>query len=180
MANPSTLYRFRLDVSDVDRGFYEKLDFRVAMHPSETSDYLITRVLAYALNFESGLEFSAGLSTSDEPAIGLRGKNGAIVKWIEIGNPSARKLHKAAKAAKVVRVYTYKNPENLKREMEGESIHRASEIEVFSLRGDFLAELSQCLKRDNAWGVIHTDGELVVTVGEGVFIGALEGHRLGG
>ena len=69
MANPSTLYRFKLSVSDVDRGFYENLDFRVAMHPSENEAYLLSRVLAYALNYESGLEFSVGLCDPDEPAL---------------------------------------------------------------------------------------------------------------
>src|ERR1700722_14698215 len=51
MANLATLYRFKLSVSDVDRGVYEDLDFRVPMHPSENAAYLLSRVLAYALNY---------------------------------------------------------------------------------------------------------------------------------
>jgi uncharacterized protein YaeQ len=69
MALASTLYRFRIDLSDVDRGVYETLDFRIAQHPSETTTYLLTRVLAYALNTQPGLEFSSGgLSDPDAPA----------------------------------------------------------------------------------------------------------------
>ena len=109
---PATLYRFRLDVSDVDRGFYEPLDLRVPMHPSETEDFLITRVLAYALNYESGMEFSRGLSTPDEPAISLPGDRGGLALWIDIGNPLARRIHKASKAADRVRIYTYKDVAN--------------------------------------------------------------------
>ena len=50
MAQPSTLFRFRIELSDVDRGNYTSLDIRTAMHPSETPVFLLTRVLAYSLN----------------------------------------------------------------------------------------------------------------------------------
>jgi uncharacterized protein YaeQ len=179
VANPSTLYRFKISLSDVDRGVYEELDLRVAMHPSENEDYLLTRVLAYALNFEDGLEFSQGLCVPDEPAIRIPDPmNGGVLKWIDIGNPAAKRLHKASKAARSVRVYTYKDPENLKREAAGESIHRAGEIEVFSLDPRFLKQLAAILKRDNSWGVIHDEGELAVTVGEQSFATTLGKHRL--
>ena len=147
------------------------------MHPSESESFLLTRVLAFALNYESGLEFSGGISTADEPAIRVMGPNG-ILKWIDIGNPSARRLHKAAKAAQSVRVYTYKDPENLKREAEGENVHRSDQIEIFALDDIFLTKLAGELKRDNSWGVIHDDGNLVVTVGENTFMSVLESHRL--
>jgi len=183
MANPATLYRFRLNVSDVERGFYESLDFRVGMHPSETEDYLLTRVIAYALNYESGLEFAPGLCTADEPAIRLLGPNGEIALWIDIGNPAARRIHKASKASKRVRIYTYKNPESLKAEALKEEVHRASEIEVFSFSQNFLSGLAPLLKRDNAWSLIHTEGELIVTIKDGTeeksVMGTLEAHRLG-
>lgn len=178
MAKGSTLYRFQIEVSDVDRGFYGPLDFRAAMHPSENEDYLITRVLAYALNYEDGLTFSPGLSTNDEPAIYIPGQNGKIAKWIDIGNPAPRRLHKAAKAADAVRVYTYKDPENLIRECKGEQVHRSDEIEVFSLPSSFLKSMAQVLERDNIWGLIHNEGELTVTRGEESWATTLGTHRL--
>jgi uncharacterized protein YaeQ len=178
VAHPSTLYRFRLAISDIDRSFYESLDFRIAMHPSETEPYLITRVLAYGLNYVEGLEFSSGLSTADEPAIKLLGPNGEYLLWIDIGNPVSRRLHKAAKASKAVRVYTYKNPENIKREAQGAAIHRASEIEVFAFEPSFLGSLAASLQRDNAWNLIHNEGELIVTSQDQSFMGKLEQHRL--
>ncbi len=179
MANPSTLYRFKLSVSDVDRGFYEDLDFRVAMHPSETAAYLLSRVLAYALNYESGLEFTVGLCDSDEPALKLQGPNG-VALWMDIGNPSVRRLHKAAKASERVRVYTYKNPENLKHDAQGSYIHRADQIEIFAIDESFLGALTDQLRRDNSWTLMHNDGELVVTVGEEVLMTTLTKHRLFG
>lgn len=178
MAAPSTLYRFRLDVSDVERSFYEPIDLRIAMHPSESLPYLLTRVIAYALNQETGLEITPGLCMADEPALFVPSPAGGLAKWIEIGNPSARRLHKAAKAARVVRVYTYKDPEQLKREAASESVYRAGEIEVFALEPSFLESLAGVLKRDNSWALIHDDGELIITAGEETHMGKLVPHRL--
>jgi uncharacterized protein YaeQ len=158
-----TLYRFRIELSDLDRGVYDTLDFRIAMHPSETTDFLLTRVLAYALN--SDVEFAAeGLSDPDQPALRRAGAHGAIDLWIEIGNPSARKLHRASKAASAVRVYTYKDPRPLV--AEAGEIPRAAEIEVFALGSSFLGELASHLERDSRWSLLVQDGLLTLS-GEG-------------
>ncbi len=180
MANPATLYRFRISVSDIERSFYEDIDFRAAMHPSENEAYLLTRVLAFALNYESGLEFSPGLCTGDEPAIHSPDGRGGIGLWVEIGNAAPKKLHKASKSSSKVRVYTYKDPENLKREAAKETINRAERIEIFALEESFLLELAGRLKRDNSWTLIHDQGELVITIGEDAVAlwGRLEPHRL--
>ena len=149
------------------------------MHPSESENYLLTRVIAYALNFESGLEFSPGLSSADEPAIQLKTEHGTIAKWIDIGNPSARRLHKASKAAQTVVVYTYKDPENLKREAARDPVYRADEILIYALDEKFLKRLAPHLGRDNRWAFIHNDGEISISVGQESLATTLSIHRLG-
>jgi len=161
------LYRFRIDLSDIDRGVYKNLDLRIAMHPSEAFPYLLTRVIAFALNERENLEFSpGGLSDPDAPCIRSVERDGTTSLWIEVGNPSAKKLHKAAKAATMVKVYTYKDPENLLREMRGHKIHNVEQIEIFSLKPELLERLTATLQRDNRWGLVHTDGSLVFSVGD--------------
>ena len=49
VALTATIYNFDIQLADVDRGVYETLALRVARHPSETEEYLVTRVLAYFL-----------------------------------------------------------------------------------------------------------------------------------
>ncbi len=167
MALASTLYRFRIDLSEVERGVYEPLDFRAAQHPSETTDYLLTRVLAYALNFRDGLDFSSGgLSDPDAPALQIVDGPNSIPLWIEIGNPSAKKLHRAAKSARSVRVYTYKDPDVLIADIAANKVYHAERIEVFSFAPAFLDRLAETLARDNAWNVIFSDGSLTVTAGD--------------
>jgi uncharacterized protein YaeQ len=167
------LYKFRIELSDITRGVYETLDFRVAQHASEHLPYLLTRVMAYALNFQDGLAFAAtGLHDPDAAAISIPEK-----LIIEIGNPSAKKLHKATKSADAVKVYTYKNPDTLMRDLREEKIHRAEEIEFYSIDPKFLEELAEILKKDNRWSLLFDDGVMTIQAGEKSFTSELGVYR---
>ena len=50
MALTATIYNFDFDLADTDRGVYETLALRVARHPSESEEYMLTRVLAMEQN----------------------------------------------------------------------------------------------------------------------------------
>ena len=177
MAPPTTLYRFQIELSDIDRGVYETLDFRVAQHPSETMQYLLTRVVAFSLNAQERLEFTpGGLGSPDDPCLRLMSLTGQSLLWIEIGNPSARKLHKATKAAQVVKVYTYKEASVVMQEMKENKVHRMDEIEVFSLSPGFLDELAKEIRKDNKWSIIHNDGLLTISSPIASYEGELKKH----
>ncbi len=175
----TTLYRFRIDLSDVDRGVYETFDLRVPMHPSEAMPYLLTRILAYALNFCEGIEFSpGGLSDPDLPCIRANSLTGETILWIEVGNPSARKVHRAAKAAKKVKVYTYKDTTSMLVELRSTPIHRSSEIELYSFASSFLKKLEGMLSRDNRWTLMAMDGAVTVSLGNDSIVGEIIRHQL--
>jgi uncharacterized protein YaeQ len=121
-------------------------------------------MLAFALNDQDGLEFApGGLSDSDIPCISAPRIHGGIRLWIEIGNPSARKLHKAAKASEIVKIYTYKDPEALLKDIRSNKVHNVEHIEIYSLAHKFLEKLGSTLVRDNKWTLVHTDGSLTLT-----------------
>lgn len=162
------LFKFQLELSDVDRGLYQTLEFRTAQHPSENAAYLLTRVLAYALSYEEGLDFSpGGLADPDAPALQKAGVHGTIDLWIEIGNPTVRKLHKGSKAANKVIVYTYKNPELLLETMKSGEVHKAGSIQVFAFDTKFIEELERLLEKNNKWSVLHQQGHLDIDTGHG-------------
>jgi uncharacterized protein YaeQ len=172
---PATLYRFHITTPKTTT----PIDVRVALHPSETLLFMITRLLAYALNYEDGIEFGPGLSDPDAPAIKVVGNQGQIAKWIDIGNPSPRRLHKAAKAALSVCVYTYKDVARLKAEAAKEKIYNVNKIQVFAVDSAFLEELAEGLQRDNQWEVsLAADGELKVVTKEDEYLSVLEKHSL--
>jgi uncharacterized protein YaeQ len=167
VALTATLYRFTIEVSDISRGVYETLELRVAMHPSESLPYLLSRVLAFALNTQEGLEFSSGgLSDTETPAITLPGPHGTPSLVIEIGSPTARRLHKAMKGCESLKVYTYKNLDSLLTEIRSEKVHHADRIEFYALEQRVLDDLGQSLKRDNRWSLLHDEGQLTVHVGD--------------
>jgi len=133
MALTATIYNFDVELSDTDRHVYETLALRVARHPSESEEYLIARVIAYLLEFAEGIEFSRGISTPDEPAIAVRDLTGAIKTWIDVGTPDAARLHKAAKLAARVAVYTHKDPAQFLKQLTGKTIHNADALELYAI-----------------------------------------------
>jgi uncharacterized protein YaeQ len=164
MALSATVYHLQIDLSDVDRDIYQKLDLRVARHPSETMRYLLTRVLAYALNFEEGIALSkGGLSDPDEPAASVRDLQGNLRVWIEVGSPSAERLHKASKACPRVVVFTHANLELMKKAARAKAIHRADEIEVYAVDPAFLDALDAVTSRNSAWTLVRTEATLYLT-----------------
>ena len=89
MALSATIYVFTVRLADADRGVYETLTLRMARHPSETAEFLLTRLLAYCLEYTEGIVFSKGLSDPDQPAIAVRDLTGVLQTWIDIGAPEA-------------------------------------------------------------------------------------------
>jgi uncharacterized protein YaeQ len=179
VAIASTIHNIEIELADSDRRVYESLALRVARHPSESEEYLVARVLAYTMEFTDGIAFSRGVSEPDEPAILVRDLTGAIRSWIEIGTPDAARLHKAAKAAPRVAVYTHKSPLQLLRNLAGERIHRASEVELYSIDRALIQQLAARLDRRMAFSLSIDDRELSVSIGTETLTGPVTRHPLG-
>lgn len=165
MALGALMYHVEVSLSDVDRGVYEALDLRLARHPSETMRYLLTRMFAYALSYEEGIQFSkGGLSNVDEPAVSVVDPTGLLMAWIEVGSPSAERLHRATKAARRVSVFTYANLAQLRKEAATRVIHKMNEISVWPLAPAFLDALEAKMGRTISMDITRNDGRLYVTV----------------
>jgi uncharacterized protein YaeQ len=164
MALTATIYNFDIQLADVDRGVYETLSFKVACQPSETEEYLLSRVLAYCLEYAEGIGFSRGIAEADVPALSVRDLTGALQVWIDVGAPDAARLHKASKAAPRVAVYTHRDPAQLVRQLAGERIHRAAALELYGIDRQLMAALVSHLDRRNAWELSVTERHLYVTV----------------
>jgi uncharacterized protein YaeQ len=160
MAQPATMRRFEIELSDSDRGVYDALDLRVAQHPSESDRYLVARVLVRALEHAEGVEFSRGLAAGDEPAVWQHDLRGDLIAWIEVGTPSTDRLHKASKSGARVAVYTWKAPEQLARDLADQAIHRADEIAIHPLDPQLLDAIAAVLDRNNRWALAISGGSL--------------------
>ena len=164
MALNAMIYPFAITLADSDRGVYQALALRVARHPSEAADFLVARMLACCLEWTEGIGFSKGLSTPDEPAIHVRDLTGRLLAWIDIGLPGAARVHRAAKAAPRVAVYTHKDPALLQNALRGERIHRAEHLVLRAFERPLIDALVERLARRVTWSVAISGGHLYVTV----------------
>lgn len=178
MALSATIYNFTIGLSDVDRAVYETLSLKVARHPSESAEHLLTRVLAYCLEYAEGIAFSRGISDPDEPALSVRDLTGALRVWIDIGSPDAARLHKAGKSAPRVAVYTHKDPALLLRQLQGEKIHRPEALELYAFDRTLIAEFVRRLERRMQIDLSVTDRHLFLSIGDRTLSGSVDRFRI--
>jgi uncharacterized protein YaeQ len=179
MALGATMYRFAIQLSDVDRGVYETFDLHVAQHPSETAEYMVTRVLAYCLEYTEGIAFSDGVSAVDEPAVLVRDLTGRLMAWIEVGAPDADRLHRGSKLADRAAIYTHRDLRMLLEQLEGKKIHRAAEIPIYTFGRGFIESIAAVLGRRTKLAITVTERQLYLDVDEQHFATEIAERRLG-
>src|ERR1700730_4366963 len=180
MALGATVYNFKIELADSDRGVDAPLDLRVARHPSETEEHLLTRVLAYCLEDTEGISCSNGLSDSDRPAISVRDLTGALRVWIDVGAPEAARLHRAAKLAPRVAIYTNKDAELLAARLRAERIHRVEAMELYAVDRDWLASVAARLTRRMEFTLTVAEQHLYLSLGEETLAGVIARVEIGG
>ncbi len=179
MALSSTVFTFDIDLSDSDRGVYETLALRVARHPSESDEFLVARMLAYCLEYTDGIAFSrGGLSDTDDPPLAIRDLTGVMQTWIDIGTPSAERLHRAAKSTPRVVVYIQKEATQWLSGLAAAKIHRADEIELYALDRPLVQQLVAALERRMAFAVSIAGGEIYVSLASATVAGPVTRLRL--
>jgi len=178
MALNATMYVFTVRLADADRGVYETLNLRLARHPSESSEYLLTRLLAYCLEYTEGIGFSKGLSDPEDPPIAVRDLTGTLQTWIDIGAPEAARLHKAGKAARRVVVYAHRDVDAWLSRLRGERIHRADALEIHAVDRELIAALALRLERRMEFDLAVAERNLYVSVGDAALSGAVEARSL--
>jgi uncharacterized protein YaeQ len=175
MALGATIHVFTVRLSHVEKNLYDTLELRLARHPSESAEYLVTRLLAYCLEYTEGIAFSTkGLSDPDEPAIVVRDLTGALRGWIEVGLPEAPRLHKAAKSADHVAVYPTRDATPWLARLAGERIHRAAQIEINAIDVELLTTLAAHLDRRMDFDLSVSEGTLYLSLGAETLTGSVQ------
>lgn len=107
MALKATIFKVELQLTDLDRHYFQTHALTIARHPSETDERMLVRVLAFALRANEALEFGKGLSAEDEPDLWRRDLTGAIEEWIDVGLPDEKRVRRACGRSGRVLVMTY-------------------------------------------------------------------------
>ena len=159
MSPKSTVYKAELQISDMDRHYYQAHDLRLALHPSETEQRLMVRLLAFALNADEALAFGKGLSTEDEPDLWRRDLTGGIELWIEVGQPDETRIRRACGLARQVRVYTYSGRSaQVWWDKTGAALARNKNLTVIDLPGETCEALASLADRNMRLQVMIQDG----------------------
>jgi len=170
MALKPTIYKVTVNLSNIDRHYYDELQLTIAQHPSETVERMMVRLLAYCLQAEASVEaelsFTKGLSTSEEPDLWLRSLDNQILHWIEVGQPEPDRLKKGANQAQQVSVYAFGKAADTWWQLNGDVISALPKVTVYQFDWADIQALSQLVARTMELAVSITENTLYITAGE--------------
>ena len=149
---------------------YGDYHLTLALHPSETLERLMVRIVAFARYADEQLEFTKDLFETDEPALWKKDLTGLLEQWIEVGLPSEDKVKKAAARCKQVAVIAYGSQvdEWWKRNPK---IKTLENVEVWQISAESSAQLEQLSQRtmqlqlnvmDGEWTLIGDQAQVVI------------------
>ena len=165
MALKATIFKAALQISDMDRHYYNEHLLTLARHPSETDERMMVRLLAFALHAAERLEFTKGLCADDEPEIWQRSLSDELELWIDVGQPDEDRIRKACNRSKQVIIYSYGGRGvTLWWQRLSDKLQRYSNLQVINLSDASTKALAQLVKRSMELHISIQDG--LVAVGD--------------
>lgn len=147
MAEKATIYKTNITLSDTDRHHYADLNLTIALHPSETLERMMVRILAYCYCAAEGLAFTRGLSSVDEPDLWLKSADGQIQEWIEVGQPTPERLKKASGQSAAVKVFAYGRGMDIWWNNSAAAIKVLPKVTVYYFAADELQALTELVEK---------------------------------
>lgn len=170
MALKSTIFKADLQISDMDRHYYQQHALTIARHPSETDERMMIRVLAFALNASEALAFGKGLSDTDEPDLWQKDLTGAIEVWVEVGQPDDRAILKACGRADKVLVYSYSSTSHIWWSQTGSRVDRAKNLKVINIPAEASQALAALAQRTMQLQCTIQDGQIWLGANENMVL----------
>jgi uncharacterized protein YaeQ len=169
MARSATIYRVQLELSHVDRDVYAELQLNLARHPSETIERALMRLIAFGLRYAEGLEFGRGVSATDEPDLWRREGDGRVAEWIEVGQPSAKRLIKASRQSGRCEVFVFGDGAERWRQDQLGGMKVPGNLGVAFIENDFIGPLSATADRQIRWSMTIAEKTIFLTAGDQTF-----------
>jgi uncharacterized protein YaeQ len=168
MAIKSTIYKASLQIADMDRQIYGDHALTLALHPSETEERLMMRLLAFALNVpaddhQGALQCARGLADADEPDLWLRDLTDRLVHWIEVGQPDERRLIKACGRSDRVTLYVYSQAAMIWWAGIENKLTRLRNLEVWRVSAEQSQALAALAQRSMQLQLTIQDGQIWVS-----------------
>lgn len=167
MALKSTIYKVSLQISDFNRDHYQSYSHNVALHPSETIQRMLVRLIAFSIYADEGLTFTKGLSTDDEPDIWQKSLSDEIELWIDLGLPDLKRIRKAAGRSKQLVIFAYGGQkvapwfDGLSKDLE-----KVGKVSVIQVDMAGIEALEPYVDRAMELNLMIQDGSVGVTLGD--------------
>jgi len=167
MAIKSTIFKANIQITDMDRNYYQDHALTIARHPSENDARMMLRILAFALNAHEHLSFTKGLSSEDEPDVWQKSLSDEIELWIDLGLPDEKRIRRACGRADRVIIYTYNRTaaDAWWHKMQSK-LKRFTNLRIVHLADDELAALAQFSQRNMQLQFTIQDGITLISDGK--------------
>jgi uncharacterized protein YaeQ len=171
LALKSTIYKANLQIADMDRGLYADHALTLALHPSETEERMMVRLLAFALhvpadNHDGALLFGRGLSDTDDPDLWRHSLDGTLRDWIDVGQPDDRRLVRASGRADRVVLLCYAASVPVWWQGIANKLTRLNNLQVWQLPAEQTQALAGLAERSMQLQVSVQDGQVFVVSGD--------------
>jgi len=158
-----TIFKFTINLSDLNKDLYTTLNLTVAQHPSEKTERMMTRILCYCLNAQEGLSFTKGLSAIDEPDIWSKSLDDQLELWIDTGEPAFDRIKKASRLTKNVFVYSFNSKSDVWWSQEKDKFAKLP-VSVFQFPWDEIQKLATLVTRTMDLSVTISGNTLYIAV----------------
>ncbi|MGZ5050251.1 MAG: YaeQ family protein [Methylobacter sp.] len=163
MALKSTIYKVDCQISDLDRNYYQTHNLTIALHPSETEERMVARLLAFVLHADEQLQFTKGLCADDEPDLWQKSLTGDIKLWIDMGMPDEKRIRKACNRADNVVIYSYGGRNSIWWNQTQPKLERFDNLKVVNLPKPATDPLAAMVQRTMQWQITVQDGQLWIS-----------------
>lgn len=163
MALKATIYKTIIHLSDMDRNYYDTLNFTIAQHPSETDQRMMVRMIAFVLNAHEDLQFGKGLSDEDEATIWQINYSDEINLWIELGQIDEKRIKKASNRSKQVKLYCYGRSVETWWKQIGSKLQQFDSLSVEQFSTTTTEALTKLINRTMEFQCSIQDGQLWLT-----------------
>jgi len=166
MALKPTIFKMNINVSNLDQDVYETIPLTIAQHPSETTERMVTRILAFVLNNQEFLSFTKGLSEADDPDIWAKNYSDEFLLWVDVGEPGFERIKKACRQAKSVKIYAFNTKSNVwwKQSQKDFSTIKA---QVYQFDFEQIQAFSSLVERTMDFSITLTDNIFYIAADKG-------------
>ncbi len=163
MALKPTIYKVDLNLVDTDHHRYENRKLTLALHPSETVERMMVRLLVYGLNYHPDLAFTRGLSATEEADLWQIRPDGGVEHWIEVGQATPERVRKAVSRAPRVSLYAYGSEADIWWQKQRQALQALPKLEVWQFDWQQIRQLPDFACRNMALTLSISDGDLYLS-----------------